>query len=304
MSAPDWLLHPEVGLCPCGCIGTRRKGSYLDKTVEGGASMLRGVLFADDVAARPGLLQRLDPRVKLLMLAGMLVVTALVRNVVVLLGIYAAMLALASASQVPLFRFVRRVWLFVPIFTGIVVLPATLNVVTPGAILVPLGTWLGHPLGVTAQGLGAAGLIVARVATSISIVVLLAITTRWSDLLAALRAFLVPRLFIVVLAMAYRYVFHLLSAVIDMFTARKARTVSRDGTTRRSRDFVAASAGALFGKSQALAEEVHMAMVARGFTGEARPMSQFRIRALDVMGAGTAIAVMVATVGIDRLVFS
>ena len=304
MSAPDWLLQPEVGLCPCGCIGTRRKGSYIDKTIEGGASMLRGVLFADDVAGRPGVLQRLDPRVKLLVLGGLLVVTALVRNVAMLVGLYVVTLVLAAASQVPLFRFVRRVWLFVPFFTGIVVLPATLNVVTPGTIVVPFGTWFGHPLGVTAQGLGAAGLIVARVATSISIVVLLSVTTRWSHLLAALRAFFVPRLFIVVLAMAYRYVFHLLSAVIDMFTARKARTVRRDGTTRRGRYFVSASAGALFGKSQALAEEVHMAMVARGFTGEARAMTEFRIRVLEVMAAGAALAVMAAAVGIDRLVLS
>jgi len=304
MSAPQWLLQPEVGLCPCGCIGARRKGSYIDKTIEGGASMLRGVLFADDVAARRGLLQRLDPRVKLLMLGGLLVVTALVRNIAVVLGLYAATLALAAASQVPLFRFVQRVWVFVPIFTGIVVLPATLNVVTPGTIVAPLGTWFGHPLGVTAQGLDAAGLIIARVATSTSVVVLLALTTRWSEILAALRAFFVPRMFVVVLAIAYRYVFHLLSVVIDMFTARKARTVSREGTTRRSRDFVAASAGALFGKSQALADEVHMAMVARGFTGEARPMTQFRIRAIDAMAAGAALALMMAAVGIDRLVFS
>ena len=45
-------------------------------------------------------------------------------------------------------------------------------------------------VGLTSQGLRAAGLIVMRVATSISLVVLLTLTTPWTRLLAALRALL------------------------------------------------------------------------------------------------------------------
>ena len=55
-------------------------------------------------------------------------------------------------SQLSLSFFVKRVWLFIPIFTGIVVLPATFNFVTPGTIVVPFGTWFGHPVGMTARG--------------------------------------------------------------------------------------------------------------------------------------------------------
>ncbi len=40
--------------------------------------------------------------------------------------------------------------------------------------------------------------------------------------------------------------------------------------------FVTASAGALFGKAHALSEEVHMAMVSRGYTGDAESLSGFR----------------------------
>ena len=45
---------------------------------------------------------------------------------------YAGTLGLAAASRISVRFFVKRVWLFIPIFTGIVVLPATLNVVTAG----------------------------------------------------------------------------------------------------------------------------------------------------------------------------
>jgi cobalt/nickel transport system permease protein len=299
-ATPAWLLAPEVGLCPCGCIGTRRREGFVERTISGAAGLLRQAMFSEDVASGRGLLQRLEPRVKVVALFGLLVVAAFVRHIPVLLGMYAATLALAAASKLSLSFFVKRVWLFIPIFTGIIVAPATLNVVTHGQIVVPLGSWFGHRLGFTAQGLTAAGLIVTRVATSISLVVLLTLTTPWSKLLAALRALYVPRMFILVLGMAYRYLFHLLDTVTDMYTARKARTVARDTNVASGRTYVAASAGALFGKAHALSEEVHQAMVARGYRGDSRSVSTVRVRSVDVGFAVMCIAGALAVVGIDR----
>jgi cobalt/nickel transport system permease protein len=303
-ATPTWLLQPETGLCPCGCIGRRRKNSFVERTITGGAGLLRQAMFSDEVAAQPGLLQRLEPRMKLVALLGLLVVTAFVRHIPVLVGLYVMTLALAAASKLSLAFFVKRVWLFIPVFTGIVVLPATLNIVTPGAIVVPLGTWFGHPVGLTEQGLTSAGLIVTRVATSISLVVLLTLTTPWSKLLAALRALHVPRMFILVLGMAYRYLFHLLDAVTDMYTARKARTVTRETDVTSGRAFVAASAGALFGKAHALSEEVHLAMVARGYRGDARTVSTVRVRIVDTGFALACIAVATTVIGIEHMLGS
>jgi cobalt/nickel transport system permease protein len=248
-------------------------------------------------------MQRLDPRVKLLSVLGVLVVASLVRNIPTLLAMYAAALVLAALSKVPLGFFVRRVWLFIPIFTGIVVLPATLSFITPGDIVLPLWHWHGHVVGITSQGLQAAGLIVSRVAVSISMVVLLTITTPWTKLLAAMRALLVPRIFILVIGMAYRYVFLLLNSVTDMFTAREARTLARTsrGNVKEGQRFVAAAAGALFGKAHALAEEVHMAMVSRGYRGDARTLSGFKVRAVDVAWCVGCVVLALVVLGGDRL---
>ena len=299
--APTWLLSAEVGLCPCGCIGKRKKGSFVEKTIGGAARLMRQAMFSDDMAQSPGLLQRIEPRVKLVSLLGLLVTTSLVRHIPVLLAAYAGTLVLAALSGLPLGFFVKRVWLFIPIFTGIVVLPATFSFITDGHIVVPFGTWFGHRVGMTRQGLTSAGLIVTRVAVSISLVVLLTLTTPWNRLLAALRALAVPRMFILVLAMTYRYVFHLLNAVTDMYTARKSRTVMTDTDVTSGRKFVAASAGALFGKSHALADEVHMAMISRGYTGNVRTMAPSRVVARDVAWAFLCIAAAVAIMGGDRV---
>ena len=139
-----------------------------------------------------------------------------------------ATLVLAVDVGPPARFFVKRVWLFVPIFTGIVVAPGDAQLHharpdrrAPRHVVRP-------PAGLTRQGLDAAGLIVTRVAVSISLVVLLTLTTPWNRLLASLRSLFVPRMFVLVLGMTYRYVFHLLNGVTDMYTARKARTVTRD----------------------------------------------------------------------------
>jgi cobalt ECF transporter T component CbiQ len=195
----------------------------------------------------------------------------------------------------------KRVWLFVPIFTGVVVLPATLNVVTSGHVVWSWGTWFGREVGVTSQGLHAAGLVVSRVAVSISLVALLTLTTAWPRLLAALRALLLPRIVVLLLAMTYRYVFVLLDAVDEMYTARKARTVNV-GEGREHRRFVAATAGALFGKAHALSDEVHQAMVSRGWNGSAQTLRPGSLRLLDAVWAGACVAVAATALLVDRTV--
>jgi cobalt/nickel transport system permease protein len=300
LTTPGWLLRPEVGLCPCGPVGRRRKGGFVARTIEGAVDLLRQALFAEDAAARPGFLQGIEPRVKVVTVLALLVATSLVHHPPVLLAMYLATLGLAAASALPLRSFVPRVWLFIPIFTGVVVLPATLSAVTPGHVVLPLGSWFGHPIGVTGPGLTTAGLIVLRVATSISLVVLLTLTTAWPRLLAALGSLLVPRAFVMVLAMAYRYLFHLLGSVSDMYTARKARTVRPDGQVATGRAFVAASAGALFGKAHALSEDVYLAMVSRGYTGDVRTLAPTRVRGRDLVSAALLVGAAVVLLQVDR----
>jgi cobalt/nickel transport system permease protein len=299
--APTWLLEREPSLCPCGCIGKRSKGSYVERTLRSGAGLLRQVMFADDMSAAKGMLQRVDPRIKILSLVALLITGAFVHSIFVLLALYAMTLLLAVASKLPLGFFCKRVWLFVPIFSGIVVLPATLSFVHDGTVILALWHWDGTPEGFTSQGLMNAAVLVARVALSISLVVLLTVTTSWTRLLAALRAVLVPKIFILVIGMAYRYLFHLLTSVTDMYEARKSRSVGKQPHDKGARAFVSASVGALIGKSHLMAEEVHQAMTARGFSGDAKTLDRFSFRAVELGYLAAVLVVAVLTIGGDRL---
>ncbi|GAA5010002.1 cobalt ECF transporter T component CbiQ [Actinopolymorpha pittospori] len=299
-TTPQWLLRGELALCPCGCIGKRRKGSFVAKTLTGLAGVVGQAIFSEDVAGRKGLLQRIDPRVKLVTTLVLLVAVAFLRQLPLLALAYVGTVALAAGSGLSVGFFLKRVWLFVPIFTGIVVAPATLSIVTHGEVILPLWHWHGHVEGITAQGLHGAALIILRVATSVSLVVLLTLTTPWVRLLAGLRALGVPRMFVLTIGIAYRYLFLLLDSVDDMYTARKARTLGPETDVREGRRFVAAGAGALFGRAHQLSVEVHQAMTARGYVGNARTLERFQVAGVDLAWSVVVVAVAAALLLVDH----
>jgi cobalt/nickel transport system permease protein len=268
-------------------------------------------VFPERIAARAGLLQRIDPRVKVAALLGLLLAVAFLRSFYVLLGMYCLTLVLAAVSSIPLRFFVKRVWLFIPLFAGVIVIPSLFNVVRPGEAIwtiwdfggeVTLGPWsLGTSLAVTRQGLEGAAMLVLRVATSVSLAVLLALTTHWADLLKALRVFFVPRIFILILSMTYRYIFLLLGLAGDMFVARTSRMVG-PSSPREDRRFVAAGMGMLLGKSHTMSDEVYAAMVSRGYIGEPMSMHTFRTRGIDWLFLAAMAGLGALALGGDRFI--
>ena len=155
----------------------------------------------------------------------LLIAVAYVRNVMVIVIAYVMTLFLAKISKISVWFFVKRVWLFIPIFSGIIILPSTLSVISPGEVVLHLFYAGDTDIGITRQGLAGAQLFVMRIALSISLVVLLTLSTKWNDLLQSLRILKVPKFFVLIVGMSYRYIFLLLGLVVEMYESRKSRTI-------------------------------------------------------------------------------
>jgi cobalt/nickel transport system permease protein len=262
-------------------------------------------LFSEGYAREEGLLQKLNVRVKLLGFLFLIVQTSFYHSPAALLTMYGMSLVLASLSRVPILFLQKRVWFFVPLFSAVVVLPAMLNIVTPGDplwTLVKLNgsyTWgpyvIPEEISVTRQGLSGAIVFVSRVATSVSFSVLFTLTTRWTVAFSGLRALAVPRIFVMTLSMTERYLFVFLRLIQDMYRARKSRTI-RPLTASIDRNWTASRIGVTFKKSMNMSEDIYKAMVSRGFHGEFRALNVFHARAIDYLW-------LVAVVGFGGLVF-
>ena len=270
-----------------------RHGSHsgtVEHGLQGITQTLERSLFAHEISVQAGLFQGLDARAKLLSVLSLLIAVGLSRSLAVIGMIYLVVLALAWGSAIPLGSLVRRVWLALPFFTGVIALPALF--ITPGPPL------LGLPLGlvVTRTGAVTALFLLLRVSTSLSLTLLLVLTTPWNTVLSALGVLRVPDVFVLMLGMTYRYIYLLLRVANDMFLSRKSRVV---GSLSRAdnQQMLASIAGALLGKSLDLSSAVYLAMQSRGFRGTMVTLKPFKMQRRDwfwsaILGSIAALSII------------
>jgi cobalt/nickel transport system permease protein len=254
--------------------GGKSRGA-VERTLETFVDAMERAFYAEQLAKENGLLQRLDPRIKILALLPLIVIAALARRLPVVAALFIFALAIALLSKVPLSTLAKRVWLGVLTFTGLISLPALF--LTPGRVVytLPLVAWT-----VTEQGLRTAAYLVVRAETAATFSVLFVLCTPWNKVLKALRVLRVPVVLVVILGMTYRYIFLLLRNAHDMFTSRRSRMVGRlDG--RQQRQTATASAGVLISKTMQLSGDVYMAMRSRGFQGEVYALDEFQTAWFD-----------------------
>ncbi len=274
-------------------VAGRRDGrvGWLEQTLGGITTSIEHAIFTEHHARTDGWLQRRDPRAKLGMFLTLALAASLTSSVAILAALYALTLAAARASRVPFSFFVRRVWLGIPLFAGIVVIPALF--IVPGPRLFDLAIGPLH-LAPSAPGSAGAMLFLARVGVSVSIAVLLVMTTPWADILKSLRSLRVPQVFVLVLSMTYRYIFLFLHTANGILLARKSRVVART-TGGEQRRWISGTMGNLMSRAFKMSNDVYAAMLARGFSGEMRARSVRRMRSADWAALGGVLAVAVAT---------
>jgi len=285
---------PSLQGAPFATKQSPKKGrNVIEHTLQGISETLERSLFAEEISGRQGLLQSLDPRVKLIVTLALLIGASLSRNLVVIAAIYVLALALAMLSAIPGAFFVKRVWLVLPFFTGLIILPALF--ITPGPPLVQL------PLGltITRTGLVTVLFLLLRVSTSVSLTLLLILTTPWNAVLGALSVLRIPDVFILILGMTYRYIYLLLHLANDMFLSRKSRVVGRLDTAE-DRRIIAATSATLLSKSLNMSSEVYLAMQSRGFRGSVVTLKPFKMKPRDWLWGGVLLSIAVIAIILGR----
>jgi len=249
--------------------------SFVERTLSSLVNAMERALYAEELAKSKGLLQRLDPRIKVLGMLALIVASAMAHRLWVIGALFALAVTMAVASGVPLAVLLKRVWMAILMFTGVIALPALF--IVPGREVWRL-PGIGWP--VTAQGLASAAYLVARVETAATFSVLLILCAPWSHVLKALRVLRVPVVLVVILGMTYRYILLLLQTAHDMFESRRSRMVGRLDAAERRR-VATASAGVLMSKSLQLSGDVYSAMLSRGFRGEVYLLDEFETSNFD-----------------------
>jgi cobalt/nickel transport system permease protein len=256
-----------------------KNNTFIERSIRGALSFVKESIFADDYASKKGLLQSLDPRIKTLTFLLFIVQILLTKNLFILLCLYALCLLLALCSRINMGFFLKRTWIFIPLFSLFIAIPALFNVVTPGDPLVDFKI-VGIKLIITRQGLFGALFFIMRVLTSVSFAVLLSITTKHFELLKVLRVFGIPQVFVMTLGMCYRYIYLFVEIIENVYLAIKSR-VGTKVHYKRGQHIVAWNIAYLWNRSYQLNEAVYKAMLSRGYRGEPVIMDDFKMTAKD-----------------------
>jgi len=256
-----------------------KNNNFIERSITGILSFLKESIFVDEYAAKKGFLQSLDPRIKVITFILFLITILLIKSITLCLCLYTVCLVLAYFSNVHLGFFLKRTWIFIPIFAFFIAIPAIFSIWTPGKALLVVNM-LGAKIIITQQGLFGAILFVTRVLSSVSFAILLSLTTKHFALLKVLRIFGIPQVFIMTLGMSYRYIYLFLEVVENTYLAIKSR-VGRQLHYKKGQHIVAWNISSLWHRSYYLNEAVYSAMLSRGWTGEPVILDDFKTKKRD-----------------------
>ncbi len=254
----------------------------------------------DDYQQHRTWIHQLDPRVKVLVAVLFIVSTALLPDGAwfAYLISWLLVIALGLAAQIQPSFLVKRSLLVLPFIMAAVTVIFTL----PGNVV-----WRG-PWGLTISDAGLVRFfsILFRSWISVQVAVLLTATTRFPDVLHALRHLKVPAILVAILAFMYRYLFVLADEVTRLLNARAARSAQLPGQAAgRNVWWRARIAGNMVGqllvRSLARSDRVYQAMLARGYRGELLTMNPHDMTVFDWLVLGAALVGLLLLQGIARL---
>jgi cobalt/nickel transport system permease protein len=234
----------------------------------------------DQYQQNESLLHRLDPRVKVLAGIAFILSTALLPDGAWLAYMlsWALVISIGIAAKVQPWFIIKRSLLVLPFLLAAVTVIFTL----PGTVI-----WRG-PFGLTMTdaGLLRFASILMRSWISVQMAILLTATTRFPDILHALRHLKVPAVFVAILAFMYRYLFVLADEVARVLRARTARSATlpgqKGGRSLRWRAGIAGHMVAqLFLRSIERSDRVYQAMISRGYQGELLTMNPHHMVPID-----------------------
>lgn len=243
-----------------------RNNNFIERSIVGALSFLKESVFSDEYALKKGFLQSIDPKIKVVSFLLVLIAMLFIKHSIFLLYFYILCLTLAWLSKISIKFFLKRTWIFMPLFSLFIAVPALFSVFTPGEVIVTFKIAKASFV-ITSQGLSGAVLFVMRVVTSVSFAVLLSITTRHFELLRTLRVFKIPQVFVMTLGMCYRYIFLFVEIVENTYTAIKSR-VGAKIHYKKGQHIVTWNIAHLWARSRQLNEDVYKAMLSRGYRGE------------------------------------
>jgi cobalt/nickel transport system permease protein len=286
---PSYLLQTDADkLIPAKVKSI--KLSFLDKTILSSAGALKSIYQQAENASRENVIHRINPHIKLISLLYMAIVISIVISPFAQILIASFILLLYIIARLNIFLVYRKIFIVVFIFGFLAILPASLNVITPGEIIFKLISFdksrvfwiynIPQNIGFTLNGFQVVSLLFLRVLNSVSFSFLVVYTTSFPAFIKSFKIIGLPDTFLMIISLAYKYIFILSRTIEETYFALKSK-LSGNIKSESIRKLVSGRIFFIFKKSVIIYENTYYAMVSRGYNGKVILHSQNHFTILD-----------------------
>jgi cobalt/nickel transport system permease protein len=250
-------------------------------------------------------IHRLDPRIKLLLTLAFILTNTLVPTAAwpIYIMLLAMILSAELISELGVYHVLKRSALALPFVLA--ALPLIFTIPGNTFFALALGPW---PIHASYAGLERFISITLKSWISIQAAIVLASTTSFPDLLVAMRSLHVPRLLVSIFGLMWRYLFVLVDEATRLIRARLARSGKSDkeglrpgGSISWRARVTGGMAGSLFLRAFDRSDRIYMAMVSRGYDGEARSLPLRKIQPVHRAILITILGILVILLGFAYL---
>jgi cobalt/nickel transport system permease protein len=270
----------------------RAKLSFLNRTLMNAASAVKSIYIQAENATKENFIHGINPHVKLISLIYFEIVISITNNLVAQLITTSFIFLLYIIARLKIFQVYRRVFFIAFIFGLLIILPASLNVITPGKIIYNLITfnkashfWIYNipkNIGITSEGILVVSMVFLRILNSVSFAMLIVFTTSFPAFIKSFKIIGVPDTFLMVITLAYKYIFILCRTVEESFFALKSR-LTGNMKNNNIRKLVSGLIFNIFKKSMTNYENTYYAMVSRGYRGKVKLHSSSHFTLKDLV---------------------
>jgi cobalt/nickel transport system permease protein len=242
-------------------------------------------------------IHRLDSRIKFIaVVLFTILVISVPRYSVSVLALYAVgPFAMLVIGKIPL-RFAARHILTVSPFVLVLAASCPIYNREPMMVQFAMLNWT-----ISAGWVQFANIFCKFVVTMTALIALIC-TTRFSDLLCGMEKLGMPQILVNQLGFLYRYIFVLIDKAHHILRARASRKLRNLGFAKEIRT-ASAMIGTLFILSIESSERINIAMQARGFDGIFRTINRLQIKKADYIFGAIVAAFLITVIIINRQAF-
>lgn len=273
-SIPSYLQQTSGRKAEAGKGG---KFTFLDRTVVNTARAVKSIYLQSESSSKDSFIQRINPHVKLVSLIYFIVIISFANYLLAQISASILIFILFIISGLRIAEVYRKIFLLGFMFGFIIIFPASLNVITPGKIVLniftlnkPVHFWIydiPQNIGITDNGLIVVALVFLRVFNSIAFALLIVYTTPFPAFIKSLKITGVPDTFLMIISLAYKYFFILSRTIEETYFALKSK-LSGNITNSSIRKLVGGRILFIYRRSRIIYEGTYHAMVSRGYQGD------------------------------------